>query len=290
MTPDKDYDRSIALGELKHDPTAAIEVVDDQHSFRLARSYSKHSVLYFSCMVLFGKHLVKAPRLHPEDLWEYRELQRHAPIQVTTEDDMEWWWFEDEFYQTRFVKGCPSQCLREQLFTFASVPKRPTKWTNIKTTYYSLDTTHEVEASHNVDGEVTLVPKYTLDGGTEDTELGYSPHEVAQAVFELRDEKETKAQRSKRLRAFFAIDNQQYQQWIKNGQKTKSGERERKPIPKNVKMYVWQRDQGRCVECGSNERLEYDHIIPISKGGSNTERNIQLLCEHCNRSKGTSIK
>lgn len=64
---------------------------------------------------------------------------------------------------------------------------------------------------------------------------------------------------------------------------------ERQPIPKSVKMYVWQRDGGRCVECDSKEKLEYDHIIPLSKGGSNTERNIQLLCERCNRSKGASI-
>jgi hypothetical protein len=63
----------------------------------------------------------------------------------------------------------------------------------------------------------------------------------------------------------------------------------RQPIPKRVKMYVWQRDRGRCVECSSKEKLEYDHIIPLSKGGSNTERNIQLLCERCNRSKGSNI-
>lgn len=54
-------------------------------------------------------------------------------------------------------------------------------------------------------------------------------------------------------------------------------------------MYVWQRDAGRCVECGSKEKLEYDHIIPLSKGGSNTERNLQLLCERCNRIKGGAI-
>jgi DNA-directed RNA polymerase subunit RPC12/RpoP len=59
----------------------------------------------------------------------------------------------------------------------------------------------------------------------------------------------------------------------------------RESIPKQVRHEVWQRDGGRCVECGSNERLEFDHIIPVSKGGSNTTRNIQLLCEHCNRSK-----
>ena len=60
-------------------------------------------------------------------------------------------------------------------------------------------------------------------------------------------------------------------------------------ITRKVRDSVWKRDGGRCVECGSNENLEYDHIIPFSKGGSNTERNIQLLCEICNRSKSNRI-
>ena len=63
----------------------------------------------------------------------------------------------------------------------------------------------------------------------------------------------------------------------------------REYIPSDVKIFVWRRDEGRCVECGSQERLEYDHIIPITKGGSNTARNLQLLCERCNRKKGASI-
>ena len=56
-------------------------------------------------------------------------------------------------------------------------------------------------------------------------------------------------------------------------------------IPQDVKDKVWNRDGGKCVKCGGNERLDYDHIIPFSKGGSNTYRNIQLLCEKCNRKK-----
>lgn len=63
----------------------------------------------------------------------------------------------------------------------------------------------------------------------------------------------------------------------------------REPISESARLFVWQRDKGQCVKCGSRERLEFDHIIPISAGGSNTERNVQLLCETCNRSKGATI-
>lgn len=63
----------------------------------------------------------------------------------------------------------------------------------------------------------------------------------------------------------------------------------RKPIPEGVRHSVWRRDQGRCVQCDSQEKLELDHIIPLSRGGSNTERNLQLLCETCNRRKGALI-
>lgn len=61
-------------------------------------------------------------------------------------------------------------------------------------------------------------------------------------------------------------------------------------ISAQVKREVWRRDHGKCVECGSNINLEYDHIIPFSKGGSNTTRNIQLLCEVCNRKKYDKIE
>lgn len=60
-------------------------------------------------------------------------------------------------------------------------------------------------------------------------------------------------------------------------------------IPQDVKDAVWRRDEGKCVECGSNEDLEFDHIIPHSRGGANTYRNIQLLCEKCNRQKSAKI-
>ena len=60
-------------------------------------------------------------------------------------------------------------------------------------------------------------------------------------------------------------------------------------IPVLVQDAVWNRDGGMCVSCGSKENLEFDHIIPFSKGGSNTKRNIQLLCQSCNRTKSDNI-
>ena len=60
-------------------------------------------------------------------------------------------------------------------------------------------------------------------------------------------------------------------------------------ISQSVKDKVWNRDGGCCVLCGSNENIEFDHIVPFSKGGSNTYRNIQILCESCNRKKSDNI-
>lgn len=56
-------------------------------------------------------------------------------------------------------------------------------------------------------------------------------------------------------------------------------------IPLVVKVAVQKRDRGLCVVCQSSSRLEYDHIIPVSKGGTSTLGNIQLLCKSCNRKK-----
>lgn len=57
------------------------------------------------------------------------------------------------------------------------------------------------------------------------------------------------------------------------------------PIADQVILDVWRRDGGRCVRCGSNDELAFDHIIPLAMGGSSTARNVQLLCEACDRAK-----
>ncbi|UZE14319.1 HNH endonuclease [Pseudomonas sp. B21-053] len=63
----------------------------------------------------------------------------------------------------------------------------------------------------------------------------------------------------------------------------------REAISRAVQREVWQRDGGACVERGVRKLLCFDHIVPFSLGGSNTVRNLQLLCEPCNLSKGNRI-
>lgn len=71
--------------------------------------------------------------------------------------------------------------------------------------------------------------------------------------------------------------------------KKKQPDKQNRYIPSHVKREVWRRDQGMCTKCGSRENLEFDHIIPVSKGGSSTARNVELLCQSCNRSKHNKI-
>ena len=64
----------------------------------------------------------------------------------------------------------------------------------------------------------------------------------------------------------------------------------RRIIPTAVKLAVWKRDGGRCVQCGAGDELHYDHDIPFSRGGTSmTVENVQLLCARHNLEKRDKI-
>jgi 5-methylcytosine-specific restriction endonuclease McrA len=54
-------------------------------------------------------------------------------------------------------------------------------------------------------------------------------------------------------------------------------------IPAEVKRKVAERDQHRCVKCGSQRYLQFDHRQAWALGGDHSVENIRLLCFHCNQ-------
>ncbi len=60
------------------------------------------------------------------------------------------------------------------------------------------------------------------------------------------------------------------------------------PVPSDIRYQVLASYNGRCALCGATSkerRIEVDHIVPRSKGGSNDISNLQALCDECNRGK-----
>ena len=73
-----------------------------------------------------------------------------------------------------------------------------------------------------------------------------------------------------------------------------NGHTKRKAISKTVRYKLLVQANFKC-KCGRSPAthpgctLEIDHIIPVSKGGSNDESNLQVLCFQCNRGKRDNI-
>ncbi|KFN37802.1 hypothetical protein KN63_08145 [Smithella sp. F21] len=62
----------------------------------------------------------------------------------------------------------------------------------------------------------------------------------------------------------------------------------------NSKRYdVLRRDKFQCVLCGASGNdaiLEVDHIVPITRGGTDEISNLRCLCFKCNRGKHAKIE
>lgn len=57
---------------------------------------------------------------------------------------------------------------------------------------------------------------------------------------------------------------------------------------KKIKTAIFHRDDFTCVYCGATpSQIECDHMIPISRGGDNSQSNLVTSCPTCNRKKAT---
>jgi 5-methylcytosine-specific restriction endonuclease McrA len=54
---------------------------------------------------------------------------------------------------------------------------------------------------------------------------------------------------------------------------------------------MYKRQKGKCYYCGEKVGKKYhvDHVVPLSRGGSNSPDNLVIACPYCNDSKGTKL-
>jgi len=52
---------------------------------------------------------------------------------------------------------------------------------------------------------------------------------------------------------------------------------------------IMRRDGYSCVYCGNKKELTIDHVIPKSKGGDNSWKNLVTCCSPCNLKKGDKL-
>ncbi len=123
----------------------------------------------------------------------------------------------------------------------------------------------------------------------EEIELRAAKYELEEMERKEKDEIKQKLLYEERKKR---IHKEALQELIEEGEifnQRTNNEGEREPIPQDVMDKVWNRDGGKCVRCGGQENLEFDHIIPVSKGGATSYRNLQLLCKKCNLKKSNKI-
>jgi hypothetical protein len=64
----------------------------------------------------------------------------------------------------------------------------------------------------------------------------------------------------------------------------------RKSLPAEIRQLIIDRDDNTCVYCGEvSGEMHIDHIVPVSRGGSDDPDNLCVACRSCNLSKGAKL-
>jgi len=61
-------------------------------------------------------------------------------------------------------------------------------------------------------------------------------------------------------------------------------------VTRTQRRRIIARDGGKCVNCGATDHLCVDHIVPVTRGGSSDDSNLQTLCWSCNTKKGNKLR
>lgn len=109
-------------------------------------------------------------------------------------------------------------------------------------------------------------------------------------LFEMKDYEIVERGGRKVIEFILTITDQEVKEAEKHKQNKLIDIEQTRQIPGKVKLAVYKRDKGVCVQCGSKDNLHFDHILPYSKGGTSLKLdNIQLLCARHNLQKSAKI-
>lgn len=87
----------------------------------------------------------------------------------------------------------------------------------------------------------------------------------------------------------YEANKDQYYTRSANRRAAKSGAKG--TLSRGIRKALFAAQDGRCVYCRCvlPSSAHLDHIVPLAKGGSHTDENVQLLCPDCNLSKGAKL-
>lgn len=108
--------------------------------------------------------------------------------------------------------------------------------------------------------------------------VGIHAFEVVQIIEPLTD-KELREMQNKRLQA-------------ETERKFLNNPYNRKAVNNRIRFKILEKYGFKCVYCGANPekgKLMIDHVLPVSKGGTNDEANLVPACFECNNGKKDKI-
>jgi len=145
-----------------------------------------------------------------------------------------------------------------------------------------------IEKNRGIDEKIEEVFDYCMRKCGKDKTL--------EALLEMQDDIIVKSLNSKIIIDDITIEGDLWKEIEEYSRKEIEASRRkkaRKAITREKRIEIFERDGYRCVICGASAKtgttLEIDHKIPISKGGTSEDENLQTLCFECNSGKGSRI-
>lgn len=148
------------------------------------------------------------------------------------------------------------------------------------TTLHRLEGQGKVSWTKKQDCEECLKEKYKVSA--KKTYLKFRPRNLAKDRLDPRVKEYQKAYRSS--------EHGKQVRRVSNSRRRAVKVTTASPTIDTYIHFLHSKTDSKCPYCPSTDNLSIDHILPLSRGGTHTEDNVELVCLPCNIRKGTKTK